>query len=130
MHAIFQNSDPDAPSRATPEVREWVHWLVVNIPGDKLSEGETLIEFVPSSPGQGSGMHRYTFVLYEQPSRVDFSAEVKLNRSVEHRALRRHFSIRRFAEKYFPEKGAYAANFFLTQWDEYVNVVRKELGLP
>lgn len=107
-----------------------MHWLVVNIPGNKLSEGETLIEFVPSCPGQGSGVHRYTFVLYEQPTKVDFTGEKKLDRSVEHRTLRRHFSIRRFAQKYFDGVGANAGNFFLTQWDEYVNVVRKALGLP
>ena len=32
-------TDPDAPSRADPKFREWHHWLVVNIPGNKLSEG-------------------------------------------------------------------------------------------
>lgn len=33
-------TDPDAPSRANPEFREWHHWLVVNIPGNKISEGD------------------------------------------------------------------------------------------
>jgi len=33
-------TDPDAPSRAKPEFREWHHWLVVNIPGNNISEGE------------------------------------------------------------------------------------------
>ncbi len=33
-------TDPDAPSRAQPEFREWHHWLVVNIPGNNISEGD------------------------------------------------------------------------------------------
>ncbi len=33
-------TDPDAPSRKNPVNGEWKHWLVVNIPGNKLSEGE------------------------------------------------------------------------------------------
>ena len=33
-------TDPDAPSREDPKFGEWKHWLVVNIPGDKVSEGE------------------------------------------------------------------------------------------
>lgn len=35
-------SDPDAPSRGSPKAREWLHWLVVNIPGDNISQADTL----------------------------------------------------------------------------------------
>lgn len=123
-------TDPDAPSRSTPTVREWVHWLVVNIPGDSkdISKGDTLIEFVPSCPGENSGIHRYTFVLHQQPSHLDFSAVQRFDKSVEHRALRRHFSIRTFAQRFsFGE--ALAGNFYTTEWDDYVSVIRKQLGL-
>ena len=33
-------TDPDAPSRADPQFRENHHWLVVNIPGNRVGEGE------------------------------------------------------------------------------------------
>ena len=33
-------ADPDAPSRKNPTKREWLHWMVVNIPGNKLNMGE------------------------------------------------------------------------------------------
>ena len=36
--------DPDAPSRAKPEWRETLHWLVVNIPGNQISKGKTIVE--------------------------------------------------------------------------------------
>lgn len=31
--------DPDAPSRSKPKMREWQHWLVVNIPGNVVEKG-------------------------------------------------------------------------------------------
>ena len=50
---VFQ--DPDAPSRRDPKFREWHHWLVGNIPGDKINEGEVLSEYVGSGPPKGTG---------------------------------------------------------------------------
>ena len=47
--------DPDAPSRKEPKFREWHHWLVVNIPGQDVSKGETLSEYVGSGPPEGTG---------------------------------------------------------------------------
>ena len=35
-------TDPDAPTRTNPKMAEWQHWLVVNIPGNKVEEGEVL----------------------------------------------------------------------------------------
>lgn len=46
-------TDPDAPSRKEPTYREWHHWLVGNIPGSKIAEGETLSEYVGSGPPEG-----------------------------------------------------------------------------
>jgi phosphatidylethanolamine-binding protein (PEBP) family uncharacterized protein len=53
-------SDPDASAKS------WLHWLIVNIPGDSLLEGQTVMPYAPPSPP--SGTHRYVFTLYEQPS--------------------------------------------------------------
>lgn len=33
-------SDPDAPVPTNPTAREWLHWLVINAPGDDLGNGE------------------------------------------------------------------------------------------
>jgi phosphatidylethanolamine-binding protein (PEBP) family uncharacterized protein len=49
------STDPDAPSRANPVRREFRHWLVGNIPGDRVDEGETLTEYVGSGPPKGTG---------------------------------------------------------------------------
>lgn len=67
--------DPDVPSRRLPLLREFKHWIVVNIPGNKVDEGETLAEYVGSAPSRGSGLHRYVFLVYEQPRKMPFLGE-------------------------------------------------------
>lgn len=55
---MFQHNfflDPDAPSRKDPKFREWHHWLVGNIPGFNVSQGEVLSEYVGSGPPKDSG---------------------------------------------------------------------------
>lgn len=48
-------TDPDAPSRQDPKFREWHHWLVGNIPGANVDQGETLSAYVGSGPPEGTG---------------------------------------------------------------------------
>lgn len=43
-------TDPDAPSRKEPIRREFRHWLVVNIPGNDVKNGETVFEYIGSGP--------------------------------------------------------------------------------
>lgn len=67
--------DPDAPNRADPKAAQWLHWLVVNIPGEDLSGGDVslgkvLMQHNGPSPPQGSGPHRYVFLVYEQTRSV------------------------------------------------------------
>lgn len=62
--------DPDAPSRASPKYREWLHWIVVNCPGADVSKGLTVSDYMGPAPPKGTGKHRYVFVLCEQPGRV------------------------------------------------------------
>jgi hypothetical protein len=47
------------------------HWLIINIPGNRLrrgnlNEGTTLLSYKGPSPPSGSGQHIYTFELYKQ----------------------------------------------------------------
>ena len=63
-------SDPDAPSVQSPIYREFVHWVVVNIPGNKIDEGETVVSYVGAGPPYGSGDHRYFFLLFQQKDKL------------------------------------------------------------
>jgi phosphatidylethanolamine-binding protein len=65
-------TDPDAPSRAEPKFREWHHWIVANIPGNDVGEGETLSAYIGSGPPQGTGLHRYVILVYKQGEKLEF----------------------------------------------------------
>ncbi|XP_018568619.1 protein D2-like [Anoplophora glabripennis] len=116
-------TDPDAPSRKNPIRREWHHWLVVNIPGSKVSEGEVLSEYIGSAPPQGSELHRYTFILYKQPQKLSFDEPRHSNTD----PARGNFSTEKFAQKYNLGSPV-AGNFYFAQWDESVPILRKKLG--
>lgn len=117
-------TDPDAPSRAKPEIREWHHWLVVNIPGNALDKGEVLSEYVGSGAPKDTGLHRYVFLLYKQPKKLEFSEIHLKNTSAKGREK---FSTKNFAEKY--RLGVpVAGNFFQAQYDDYVPELHKQLG--
>lgn len=62
--------DPDAPSRATHTYRNWRHWIVADIPGGDVSKGHTVSDYVGPGPPQGTGLHRYIFLLFEQPKEI------------------------------------------------------------
>lgn len=114
--------DPDSISRKDPKLREVVHWLVTNIAGQNVSNGETLIEYLGSGPGIGSGLHRYVFLLYEQSNKMNFT-EKHIGRRTQNE--RPHFSIQRFADKY--GMGApIAGNMYLAQYDDFVPELRAE----
>ncbi|KAJ3692440.1 hypothetical protein LUZ60_012790 [Juncus effusus] len=62
-------TDPDAPSPSEPTMREWLHWLVVNIPGGTdPTQGEEVMPYM--GPHPPIGIHRYVFVLFKQQSRL------------------------------------------------------------
>ncbi|XP_015610253.1 protein D3 [Cephus cinctus] len=115
-------TDPDAPVRGYN--REWQHWLVGNIPEDKVAKGEVLTEFVSSAPPKDSGLHRYIFLLYKQnQGAITFDERRLSNRD----NRRNRFSIKKFAAKYNLE-GPIAGNFYKAKFDDYVPTVHKQLG--
>ncbi|XP_018329658.1 protein D2 isoform X2 [Agrilus planipennis] len=117
-------TDPDAPSRKEPAFREWHHWLIGNIPGNDISKGEVLSEYVGSGPPQGTGLHRYVFLLYKQPGKLTFTEKKLTNRSGDGRGK---FSIRNLAKKYNLGDPV-AGNLYQAEWDDYVPLLYKQLG--
>ena len=118
--------DPDAPSRADPKFGEWHHWLITNIPGSNLSKGDVSSEYVGAGPPEGSGLHRYVFVLFKQPmGKQIFEGLPKLtNRSMDGRP---NHKIRDFAAKY-NLGDPIAANFYKAEYDNYVPLLYKQLS--
>lgn len=116
--------DPDAPSRENPKFREWHHWLVGNIQGGDMKKSEVLSDYIGSGPPKGTGLHRYVFLVYKQPEKLDFSKIPKLpNNSGDKRGK---FSISSFASK-FGLGSPVAGNFYQAQYDDYVPKLYEKL---
>ncbi|XP_045777900.1 protein D2-like [Maniola jurtina] len=66
--------DPDVPSSHAPTLRSYLVWFLANICVDEESGQqvyETVACYVPPTPYPGSGLHRYTAMLYKQASVID-----------------------------------------------------------
>lgn len=100
--------DPDAPSRANATVREFRHWLFFNINDNDVKSGDVFFEYRGSGPPNGTSLHRYIFLLFEQNSgKIDFEyVVVPKNASVERRStstrtLMADFNLALIAGNYF-----------------------------
>ncbi|KAL8544660.1 hypothetical protein ACS0TY_005045 [Phlomoides rotata] len=81
--------DPDAPSPSDPNLREYLHWLVTDIPASTgASFGQEIICY--ESPRPSIGIHRIVFVLFRQLGQQTVYAP----------DWRQNFSTRAFAELY------------------------------
>lgn len=94
-----------------------------NIPGNALDQGEVLSQYIGSGPPEGTGIHRYIFLIYKQSDKLTFD-EPRLTFSTDNRA---NFKIQNFAEKY--KLGTpIAGNFYQAEFDDYVPLLYKKLG--
>ncbi|XP_066331976.1 protein VERNALIZATION 3-like [Miscanthus floridulus] len=60
--------DPDSPSPSNPTKREYLHWLVTDIPeSTNVSYGNEVVSY--ESPKPSAGIHRFVFVLFRQSVR-------------------------------------------------------------
>ncbi|KAF3333340.1 protein HEADING DATE 3A-like protein [Carex littledalei] len=81
--------DPDAPSPSNFSLREYLHWMVTDIPATTdTSFGREIMCY--ESPRPSSGIHRLVFVLFQQLGRDTVSAPL----------LRQNFNTRNFARQY------------------------------
>nr|QEI47160.1 flowering locus t 1 [Hevea brasiliensis] len=81
--------DPDAPSPSDPNLREYLHWLVTDIPATTgTSFGQEVVCY--ESPAPSVGIHRFVFILFRQLGRQTVYAP----------GWRQNFNTRDFAELY------------------------------
>lgn len=114
--------DPDAPSRASPTVGQVLHWLVINIPLNRISGGRTMAGYRGSGPPEGTGLHRYIFIVYKQPAKIDPEEAVIGKTS---RTGRLNFKIRDYAKKYNLAEPI-AVNYYQAQFDDYVPILKAQ----
>lgn len=64
----------DMPTKKNPVDSDWVHWLVVNVPENDLSKGDTLVEYVGALPEKDQDSQNIIFILNEQPTgKIEFT---------------------------------------------------------
>lgn len=121
--------DPDMPSRSTPIAKKTqvLHWLMVNIPGSGVG-GRQLAPYIGSGPPPGTGIHRYTFLVFDEgTSPKDYTSVkpfdlVKIGRRVNWNFVEegKPWTLRGF--KQWANMGEpIASNFYLAQWDQWVD---------
>ncbi|KAI0084595.1 PEBP-like protein [Irpex rosettiformis] len=104
--------DPDVPTRADPQYKTFRHWVITGLQSPADSSAATansaalkihpsVTPYRPPGPRPASGVHRYTFLLFQEPSSKPFSippdAPERNNDTLE---SRRHWNAIDFAEKY------------------------------
>ncbi|XP_072154799.1 protein D3 isoform X1 [Bemisia tabaci] len=102
----------DEPSKAMPTKREFLHWIVGNMPEDNLAIAEHIAEYYPVLPKKDTGLHRYLLLVYEQKKKIDFK-EFRL--TCRNDWGRAKWSSRKFADKYKLGE-PYAVNFFYSEY--------------
>ncbi|XP_073117132.1 protein FLOWERINGUS T 1-like [Elaeis guineensis] len=81
--------DPDAPNPSNPTLREYLHWLVTDIPGSTDTNfGREIISY--ETPEPVLGIHRMVFVLFHQLGRETVFAP----------PMRHNFNTRAFAHQH------------------------------
>ncbi|KAM3360419.1 protein HEADING DATE 3A-like [Capsicum galapagoense] len=84
--------DPDAPSPSNPHLKEYLHWLVTDIPATTgPSFGQEIVCY--ESPRPTMGIHRYVIILFQQLGRQTVYAPTGS-------IWRQNFNTRNFAEIY------------------------------
>nr|ANS56327.1 FT-like protein [Cephalotaxus sinensis] len=82
-------TDPDAPSPSDPTLREYLHWMVADIPATtSASLGVEMMNYEPPRPT--IGIHRFVFVLFKQVGRQTVSPPPS----------RSNFNTRSFAQRH------------------------------
>lgn len=122
-------TDPDAPSRLKPDLREFVHWVVVNVDslaGD-VSGGEEVAAYLGPAPPYSSGLHRYVFTLYKQKDKF---SETEIEAAKKHFAPRGGLKtfgwVKSQSEKLYTMPLAIDA--FLSEWEIAVDDIHEKMG--
>jgi len=121
--------DPDMPSRSTPidQKTQVLHWLMVNVPGQGVG-GRQLAPYIGSGPPPGTGIHRYTFLVFDEGTAPkDYSSVIAMDLVDIGRRVYWNFkdqgktSTFRDFVKWADLGDPIAGNFYTAQWDAWVD---------
>uniref|UniRef100_A0A8D0GVT4 Large ribosomal subunit protein mL38 n=1 Tax=Sphenodon punctatus TaxID=8508 RepID=A0A8D0GVT4_SPHPU len=104
---------------------EYVHWLVGNIPSNRIEAGQEICHYFPPFPARGTGYHRYVFLLFKQDRTIDFTEDVQPSPC--HSLKLRTFKTFDFYKKHQDDMTPAGLAFFQCQWDDSVTDVFHQL---
>ncbi|KAM5216613.1 large ribosomal subunit protein mL38 [Hipposideros larvatus] len=104
---------------------EYVHWLVTNIPGNRVAEGQETCPYLPPFPARGSGFHRFVFLLFKQDKPIDFSGDTRPSPC--YQLAQRTFRTFDFYKKHQEAMTPAGLAFFQCRWDDSVTHVFHQL---
>ena len=119
-------TDPDAPDRAAHLFREFIHYVVSDISAESLAaggalDGTTVMDYVGVGAPHASGLHRYVFLLFEQP---EGSSPGSLAQLFEGRGGQKAFVGAQEAGL----GDLVAATWFESEWHESIDALHEALG--
>nr|CAH8854235.1 unnamed protein product [Trichobilharzia regenti] len=126
---------PDEPvgSEDSEAPNEYIHWMVTNLQPspEGCVGGEEIISYMPPLPYQGTGYHRYIFILYRQDrGQVNLDNWRRGEPSRDFR-LERSFSTLEFYRGLQDELTPAGLVFFQSIWDDSVrSYYRSKLDIP
>ncbi|XP_009950709.1 PREDICTED: phosphatidylethanolamine-binding protein 1 [Leptosomus discolor] len=92
--------------------------------GNNVGSGTVLSDYVGSGPPKGTGLHRYVWLVYEQPKQLTCNEPILSNRSGDKRGK---FKVASFRSKY--ELGVpVAGTCYQAEWDDYVPKLYEQLS--
>ncbi|XP_072153981.1 protein D1 isoform X1 [Bemisia tabaci] len=92
----------------------YLYWCIGNIPETNISAGHVYAPYLGPRPRKDTGAHRYVFILYRQPEKLDFDLP---NLYRDRNDVRRTcFSTRKFWTHY--NLTPTASNFYLSKYNE------------
>lgn len=106
---------PDYPTRSSPTLANFLHWMVVNIPGGRVENGEVICDYLGALPEPDDEMHRYVFLVYKQKAKTNYGNEERIY--AEDFTARERFSIEKLVKRYL--LNLVAGNIFLAEFDQY-----------
>lgn len=94
---------------------EYCHWFIGNIPGNRVKEGEELVDYMRPIAPYGIGYCRYIFVLYKQDCHIDFSEYKRTKPCLN--LEERNWKTLEFYRKYQDQMTPAGLVFFQSDWD-------------
>ncbi|XP_032690476.1 39S ribosomal protein L38, mitochondrial [Odontomachus brunneus] len=109
----FLMTTPDC--NLTNPSNEYCHWFIGNIPGNRVNEGEELIDYLRPIPAYGIGYCRYIFILYKQNCHINYSEYKKTKPCLN--LKERNWQTRDFYSKHQHQLTPAGLAFFQSDWD-------------